>query len=291
MRRHTNKGAAVGFLAFVALWIVGLVREASVAYPLPTAWHLAVSEQLSNRVIRNVVANNLKQIGLEQTPLPLVLDQPDVEKIQVEEKTAQLALGSDAFDDDEAASRTALAAHHGIVFDEKRGGIAPERRLLLEISVPTDEFDALLGTLRDIGQLQSISVQKRDRTSGFRQLDAQRRALKQYLASVLKLRGGKQGSIEDELKLEQKIQDIEKELRTLSLQMGDFLGKESRYHVSLVMTEYLPGSRFDRTYAVPQRVANAFVWALGWWLALAGVVAVLVGTCFSVWTLCRSPRI
>jgi hypothetical protein len=88
MRRHINKGAAVGFLAFVALWIVGLAREASVAYPLPTAWHLAVSEALSNRLSQNVVANNLKQIGLAQTPLLLVLDQPDVEKIQVEEKTA-----------------------------------------------------------------------------------------------------------------------------------------------------------------------------------------------------------
>jgi hypothetical protein len=290
MRRHINKVAAVGFLAFVALWIVGLAREASVAYPLPAAWHVAVSDELSNGLSRTVVANNLKQIDMAQTPLLVVLDRPDVEKIQVEEKTARLALGSDAFDDDEAASRTALAAHHGIVFDEKRGGIAPERRLVLEISVPTDEFDALLGKLQRIGQLQSISVQKRDRTNEFRQLDAQRQSLKQYLASVLKLRGGKQGSIEDELKLEQKIQDIEKELRTLSLQMGDFLGKESRYHVSLLLTEYLPGSRFDRTYAVPQRVANAFVWALGWWLALALVVAVLVGTCFSVWTLWRSPR-
>jgi hypothetical protein len=290
MRRHINKGAALGFLAFVALWIVGLAREASVAYPLPTAWHLVVSEELSNRLSRNMVANNLKQIGLAETHPLLVLDQPDVEKIQVEEKKAQLALGSDAFDDDEAVSRTALATHHGMVFDEKRSGIAPERRLQLEISVPTDEFDGLLGTLQEIGQLQSISVQKRDRTREFRQLNAQRQALKQYLATVLKLRGGKQGSVEDELKLEQKIQDIEKELRTLSLQMGDFLGKESPYYVTLVLTEYLPGSRFDRTYAVPQRVANAFVWALGWWLALALVVAVLVGTCFSVWTLWRSPR-
>jgi hypothetical protein len=288
--RYIKKGAAVGFLAFMALWIVGLAREASVPYPLPTAWHLAVSDELSTPLSQNVFANNLKQIGLAQTPLLLVLDQPDVEKIQVEEKTAQLALGSDAFDDDEAAIRTALAAHHGIVFDEKHSGIAPVRRLLLEISVPTDEFDALLGKLQAIGQIQSISVQKRDRTSEFRRLDAQRQALKQYLASVLKLRGGKQVSIEDELKLEQKIQDVEKELRTLSLQMGDFLGKESRYHVSLVLTEYLPGSRFDRTYAVPQRVAHAFVWALGWWLALALVVAVLVGMCLSVWTLGRSTR-
>lgn len=286
MRRHINKGAAIGFLAFVTLWIVALAREASTAYPLPTAWDRALTEDLSNALTRRpVIANNLKQIGLAQTPLPLVIDQPDVEKIQVFEKTAQVALGSDAFDEDEEAIRKLLAAHHAVAFNEKRSGIMPARRLVLEISVPTDEYDALVSKLQEIGQLQSITAQKRDRTSEFRQLHAQRLALKQYLASVRKLRGDKQGSIEDELKLEQKIQDIEKELRTLSVQLGDFLGKESHYQVSLALAEYLPGSRFDRTYAVPQRVAHAFVWAAGWWLALALAVAVLVGTYVSIHTL------
>jgi hypothetical protein len=291
MRRYINKSAAIAFLAFVALWIVGLVREATTAYPLPTAWDHAVIENLQSTVSRQVMANNLRQIGLATTPLPLVIDQPDVEKIQVFEETAQLILGSDVFDDDEAAIRTVLAAHRAVAFNEKRTGLAPARRLVLEISVPTEEFDALVGKLQEVGQLQSITIQKLDCTSEFRKLHAQRHALKQYLASVLKLRGGKQqGSIEDELKLEQKIQDIEKELRTLSVQMGDFLGKESLYHVTVGLTEYLPGSRFDRTYAVPQRVGHAFVWALGWWLALVLAVAVVAGSCLSVWTLWCSPR-
>jgi hypothetical protein len=292
MRQLIGKAAAVGFLALIALWIIGLVREASVPYPQPAGWNVArgitlqeVQADSNNGFDRQVISNNLKQLGLALTPLPMVLDQPDLEKLQVFEKTAQLAVGSDTFDDDEAAIHSALAAHHAVAFNERRGGLEPARRLLLDISVPTDEFDALVAKLQQIGQLQSISVQKRDRTSEFRRLHAQRLSLKQYLASVLKLRGGKQGSIEDELKLEQKIQDIEKELRTLSVQMGDFLGKESYYHVSLTLTEFLPGSRFDRTYAVPQRVAHAFVWAIGWWTALVLTAAVFAGSVLSVRTL------
>jgi hypothetical protein len=295
MRQYIAKGAAVGFLVLVALWVIGLVREAALPYPQPAGWHVAtgltlddVSLNSNGNPDRLVVANNLKQLGLALTPLPLVIDQPDLEKIQVFEKTATVALGSDAFDEDEAGIRTTLAAHHAVAFNERRSGIKPGRRLILEISVPVDEFDALVSEVQEIGQLQSISVQKRDRTSEFRRLHAQRQSLKEYLASVRKLRGGKQGSIEDELKLEQKIQDIEKELQTLSVQMGDFLGKDSLYHVSLGLTEYLPGSRFDRTYALPKRVAHAFVWALGWWLAMLLAAIVVAGTCVSVWTLWRS---
>jgi hypothetical protein len=290
MRQLIRKCAAAGFLTLIVLWIAGLARESTTAYPLPTEWHVVVGDDYqANAATRQaVVANNLKQLGLALTPLPLVIDQPNLEKIEVFEKTAQLALGSESFDQDESAIRRALTAHHAVAFNEKRSGIEPGRRLVLEISVPTEQFESLVNELQAIGQLQSITVQKRDRTGEFRRLHAQRQSLKQYLASVLKLRGGKAGSIEDELKLEQKIQDIEKELQSLSVQMGDFLGKESLYHIAVALTEYQPGGRFDRTYAVPQRVAHAFVWALGWWLAIVVAVAVLAGSCLSVWTLWRS---
>ena len=50
--------------------------------------------------------NNLKQIGLVETPLPLVLENPNVDKIQIFEKIAVLTSGSTKFDEDEASIRT-----------------------------------------------------------------------------------------------------------------------------------------------------------------------------------------
>src|SRR5262249_5335423 len=119
-----KKVAALGFLVFLILWVVGILRSYTVPYPQP-AWPLPVIEELS---ARNASANNLKQIGMAQAPLPAVLDQPEVDRIQVHEKHAQLATGTTAFDDDVGKARNVLAEHQATIFNEKNGGLAPERR-------------------------------------------------------------------------------------------------------------------------------------------------------------------
>src|SRR5437899_89992 len=128
MRHLWKKIAALGFLAFLTLWVVGILRGLTLAYPQPV-WPLPVIEEFAARLPQ---ANNLKQIGMATTPLPLVLDQPEVERIQVHEKYAQLASGTAAFDDDTVQVRSALAAHQATVLNEKNGGLAPDRRLTLE---------------------------------------------------------------------------------------------------------------------------------------------------------------
>jgi hypothetical protein len=282
MRSLWKKAAAVGFLLFVGLWTAGIIRSATLAYPEPPGWYLPISEEPS---ARQQVANNLRQIGLALAPLPLVLDQPEAEKIRVHEKTAQLAAATSTFDADVAQLRAALAAQQATVFNEKHGGVEPDRRITLEIGVHPDRFDSLVEQLRQVARLRSVNVQQRDRTGEFRRLNAQRQSLKKYLESVLKLRGAKSASIDDQLKLEQRIQDIEKEMQALSVQFGEFLGKESFYNIHVSLFEYQPGSRLDPTYTVPQRVAHGFVWALGWWLASAAAVVLVVGASLSVWVL------
>jgi hypothetical protein len=279
MLSYWKQAAAIGFLVFLGLWIVGITRAATQPYPEPAAWQLTLSEEPASRL---ALANNLRQVGLIQMPLPLVLDQPDVERIRVYEKTAQLAAGTAAFDDDAVSIRAALTAHQASVFNEKNAGIAPERRLTLEIGVPPDQFDALVEQLRQIGHVDSVNVQQRDRTEEFRRLHAQRQSVKKYLEAVTKLRGGNNPSIEDALMLEQRIQDIERELQSLSVQLGALLGKESFYHISVTLSEYQPGSKLDRTYTLPQRLTQAFLWALPWWLAVAGAISVLALTALSI---------
>jgi hypothetical protein len=82
MLLYLKKIAALGFLLFMLLWIVGVIRGFTLEYPPPP---LAL-ETLSLSSGREYVlpfngnfAHNLKQIGLIQTPLPLVLDNPEVE--------------------------------------------------------------------------------------------------------------------------------------------------------------------------------------------------------------------
>src|SRR5262249_13983440 len=119
MRPFWKEGAAVGFLAFLALWGGGTISGARLPATRPGVWYPPVSEVNVSRADnpRQQLANNLKQLGrLARAPLPVMLDLPEADRIQVYEKTAQLALGSTAFDEDEELIRAALTAHQGTVF-------------------------------------------------------------------------------------------------------------------------------------------------------------------------------
>jgi hypothetical protein len=277
-----KKGAALGFLVFFGLWVTGSIRGATLFTPVPQPPRWAGSEEVSPRWQQ--AANNLKQIGLARMPLPLMLERPEVDQIAVHEKTAALASDSGAFDDDVAMIRSALEEHKATVFNERNTGIAPRRQLMLEIGVHPEKFDALVEQLRTIAHLDSVSVQQRDRTGEFRRLRAQRESLKKHLAAVQKLRGANNPSIDDTLKVEQKIQDIEKELQALSVQLGELLGKESFYHVHLTLIEN-PTAGLDRAAMLPKRVLHALLWALAWWLGCIGTIGVLAATTLSIWTL------
>jgi Domain of unknown function (DUF4349) len=279
-----KKTAAIGFLLFVLLWMAGIIRAFTREYP-PPAPAIPSLASVSGREYVNPsqqFANNLKAIGLIQTPLPLVLDQPEVEKIRITEKTANLTSGSTAFKEDESAIRAAIKAHQADIFTERYSGIEPGRRWIIEIGVHPDKFDDLLDKLRGVGHLSSITIEQKDRTGEFRKLHAQRQSLKQYLATITALRAGKNASLEDALKLEQKIQDIEKELQSLSVQFGELLGKESYYHVHVTLIEYQPGDRHDRTYSITHRLGDGFVWAIAWWFGAALVIALAAGTVLSI---------
>jgi hypothetical protein len=282
---YLKKMAAIGFLAFLVLWVLGTLRDMDLPHPQPLPISIAFERDYSPSLSN--FANNLKQIGLVETPLPLMLDNPEVGKIRIHEKRAVLTTATTAFNEDEAKVRAAIKAEQAEIFTEKNSGINPNRKLILEIGVHPDRFEGLVDSLRKIGHLSTIHVEQKDRTGEFRKLHAQRQSLQKYLEAIIKLREGKNPSLDDALKLEQKIQDLEKELQTLSLQMGDLLGKESYYHVHLSLGEYQPGDRRDHTFTTPQRLFHGFLWALAWWFAVVFALALAMGAVVSVWTLRR----
>lgn len=281
MQRLWKKAAAVGFLAFFALSLVGTMHAFTLPYPQLMRASLPISLPILER---NRTANNLKQLGLGEMPLPLLLEQGNVERIRVYERSGQLALATDAFDDDEAQIRSAVTAHQALVLYENSSGMVRERRLALELGIHPDQFDVLMNRLRDIGRLESVSVQQRDRTDEFQRLHAQRQSLEKRHAAILKLGEAKNLSIDDTLRLEQRLQDIDKELQTVGVQLGDLLSKESLYHVYVELSEYYPGSRLDPAYIWP-RLRYGLIWGLGRWSVLALGIGGVFGTWFSFSTL------
>src|SRR5260370_3475145 len=83
-----KKIAAVGFVVFMLLWIVGVMRAFTLEYPPPPAIvSLSSTDREYQTQSNSNFAHNLKIIpGLALTPLPMVLDKPEVEKIRITEK-------------------------------------------------------------------------------------------------------------------------------------------------------------------------------------------------------------
>jgi hypothetical protein len=293
MRQLWKKAAALGFLLFLGLWIAGTtaglappsLRQAPAAAP-PAA--VVWSQSISDSTARRQLANNMRQLGLARAPLPVVLEQVDVEQARVHEKSARIATSAVSFEADEAEVRAAIEEQRALVINETSGGREPERRLTLEIGVHPDKYDALVDRLGRIGRLESVSVQQQDRTNEFRQLYARRQSLKKQLESVRKLLARDHPTIDDSLKVEQKIHDLERELRSVSVQLGDLVGKESFYHVYLTLVEHLPGAGPGRASFLVRRTARAFLWATAWWCVAAVVLGASGGAYVSARTLLRA---
>jgi hypothetical protein len=153
MPRYANKVGAIGFLFFLCLWGVGTVQGLGDAYPPPTPMPaLFSSDQEYGRSTSNF-ANNLAQIGLVETPLPLVLDDPGVDKIRILEKRATIVETATDFAEKEAMIRTAITDHKATVFNEKSSGIEPGRRVVLEIGVNPERFESLVDRLSKLAHL------------------------------------------------------------------------------------------------------------------------------------------
>jgi hypothetical protein len=205
-----------------------------------------------------------------------MLERPDVDRILVYEKTAHLMTSSPTFDQDVQSIRTALTEHGATTVHEDNSGIIPAREWSLAIRVTPEQFDApLVEQLRHIGHLRSIRIVQRDRSAEFRQLHAQRQSLKKYLDSVQKIRAVKMPSVEEHLQVEQRIQEIEKDLDARTARFGDWLGKESYYQINLTLEESSPGSLLDPTRSLPTRMVRAVLWALPWWCAILVCIGVI----------------
>lgn len=260
-----KKIAAVACLAFLGLWLVALVGGFALPSPREPAPPVATAnfEYVSQNVGRRQLANNLGVLGLAREPVRGVLDRADLDKVQVHEKIGRLSTSTTEFDADEAALRAALDEQKAVVTNESSKGVAPERRLTIEVGVSPDKFDALVARLQKIGRPESSSVEQLDRTGELRQLAARRQSLKKHQETVNKL-STRDNNTDDSLKLAREAKEIERDLEALSAQAGDFLGKESYYTVSVTLAEDSAG-RHGLTLTLARRAGQASLWAAAWW--------------------------
>jgi hypothetical protein len=173
------------------------------------------------------------------------------------EKIGLVAARTTAFEDDEAKVRNLVASEAGLIQFEQRTGLPGNRLLQLGIGVHPDRFDAFLAAAKGIGTTASLRVQKIDKTNEFKDLKVKRASLEKTKEALTALKG-RDGRIEELISLENKILEIDREIQTLGVQLGDFDQENEFCTVKIALFER--GLRV-RNISVIQRSKVAFEWA------------------------------
>ncbi len=137
------------------------------------------------------------------------------------EKIATLKSKTDVYEKSEKSIREAIKDYKAIIQIEDKRGNKGKRQLNLSIGVPPAAFDTFVAEVRKIGSIRSISIEKTDKTSEYKNLNAKRISLETTRTSLIELKK-QSGKIDEFITLQNRILEIEQELQDLGVQLGDF---------------------------------------------------------------------
>ena len=140
----------------------------------------------------------------------------------------------------------------------------------MALSVKSDTFDDTMGMLQKIGDIRSVVIAKKDMTDSFRSLHAKKGALLKYQEALSKLRTS-EGKVEEFIKLEEKILVLQEDIRTLSIQLGDFAQEESYCNVAMALAEREGAVQ----YSLKDRIGDVILWSIGKYFYLVCAIFVV----------------
>jgi hypothetical protein len=210
--------------------------------------------------------------GYSSTSSP---QQPTLGDGQKYEKVATVGQSTREFDGDRKAILTSIESAGALVQYEQLQGLGRRRTLHLGIGVPPGKFDAFVEEMRKIGKLTQLSVVKNDKTNEYRQLRAKRESLEKALKTLVELNSSG-GSVDERLKVQARMSELEGKLQELGVSLGDFDSENEFCTVKVTLTE----AGAPATLSLSHRVFDAFVWSTGYFLTLTGGFLAL---CIAFW--------
>ncbi|HOX32627.1 MAG TPA: DUF4349 domain-containing protein [Spirochaetales bacterium] len=270
MKRRTRIALAAAAALFLALFAARLVHELGRGEVGPyqgPAWRgEAMVQDLSlesaPRSKRNYAS---AKIAIAQPSAPAqVLDQKY-------EQVATLSASSGDFEADSRRIEEAASAAKAVVQRRDAYGLPGSRFLSLSLGVVPAAFDSTIDALRAIGKLESVTVNKTDRTGDYKALEARRLSLEKTRDGLAALRRAGAG-LADLVALETKILEIEGQIQELGVSLGDFSEGNSFCTIDATLREVAPGAA---ARAFLRAALEAFGWAAGVTagIAFAGLAA------------------
>ena len=152
------------------------------------------------------------------------------------EKIADINTQSSQFEQEENKARKLVEQEKAIIQFEQKSGNKGNRKLNLQIGVPPENFDSLYNNLIKIGSVQAKQITKNDKTNEYKQLNARKTSLEKIRNSLIELKD-KGGKINEYMQLENRVLEIEQELQTLGVSLGDFDDENEFCTIKFSMSE------------------------------------------------------
>ena len=211
----------------------------------------------NDQIARNVASDQKIYVGETGTQ---VLDQKY-------ERVASVTAKTTAYDNDLAKLNTAVEESLAVVQMENEQGLSGSRKLSRVIGVKPEYFDQCLEAVRAVGISVSYTSQKTDKTYEYRQMLAQKLELEKRLESYVALRNH-EGTINERINLEEKIIQVESQLLTQAVDLGEYSDENALCTINVSLYEGSPVS-------AARKIWNAFVWTNGCYFAIIGCVTAL----------------
>lgn len=193
------------------------------------------------------------------------------------EQVSNIGTSTEEFDDDEAVVRAKIKAYDALIQFEQRSGLEGYRRLQLGIGIAPADFDALVDDMKDIGKLTRLQIDKTDKTNEYLDLQAKKISLEKSRDSLADLKS-RQGDINEMINLETRILDLEQQIQSLGVNLGDFDAENEFSTVKLNLVEVR--KRVRSGPGIGARIFSALLWTLKYYTLLwVGIAGALV----SVW--------
>lgn len=174
--------------------------------------------------------------------------------------------------DQQFQQATQVAARHGGFAESSSTAAGKFRSGTIVLRVPADQFETALGELKGLGKVESQRITGQDVTAQFVDLQARLRNWQSQEAVLLRLMS-KSTSIEDSIKVQQQLQDVQLNIEEITGQLRVLSNQADLSTITLSMSE---------AGAVPPKPVVRSGLAKAWRDAVHGFVAVVAAVVVGV---------
>lgn len=249
------------FVLFIIRFIYGYL-----AYPNNNI------QQFTNAVfdstLESLSLNNYATEKVARKSAAISSNQPLIQETgQKYEKIASLGSASDQFTEDEEKTKSTIKKHKALIQFEQNYGTVGHRNLRLAIGVDPNKFEEMVEDLKQIGNINNIRIEKTDKTSEYKNLNAKKLSLEKIRNNLIQIKS-KSGKIEELVNLETKILDIETQIQSFGVSLGEYDEENEFCTVKFNLQE----RKFkSNKIGIPQRIKVALEWTFKYyclWLSI-----------------------